>query len=48
MSSFYQELAQNHLTKAEALRQAQEKLLRNKNFSHPYYWSAFVLIGNWI
>ena len=20
--------------------------LKNKNFSHPYYWSSFTMIGN--
>ncbi|MDO8345604.1 MAG: tetratricopeptide repeat protein [Cellvibrio sp.] len=44
------------LSKAEALRQAQIKLLRgeirsNKNgekFSHPYFWAPFVMMGNWL
>ncbi|MFM6132600.1 MAG: CHAT domain-containing protein, partial [Sphaerospermopsis kisseleviana] len=35
-------------TKAEALRSAQLAILKNENFTHPYYWSAFVLIGNWL
>jgi CHAT domain-containing protein len=48
MSEFYQELANNKLTKAEVLRNAQLSILKNKKFSHPYYWSAFVLVGNWL
>ena len=48
MTNFYQELTQNKLTKAAAFRQAQLKLLNNEEFSHPYYWSAFVLVGNWL
>lgn len=34
------------LTKAAALQRAQRSLLEG-TFSHPYYWSGFVLIGNW-
>lgn len=35
------------VTKAEALQQAQKNLIADPAFSHPYYWSGFVLIGNW-
>lgn len=49
MSHFYQELAQNkNVTKAEALRRAQQTVLDVKKFSHPYFWSAFVMVGNWL
>ncbi|MDX2096668.1 MAG: CHAT domain-containing protein [Leptolyngbyaceae cyanobacterium bins.59] len=48
MPKFYDELLQKGLTKAEALRQAQISLLKSEDFSLPYYWSAFVLIGNWL
>jgi CHAT domain-containing protein/predicted negative regulator of RcsB-dependent stress response len=48
MSYFYQELATNNLPKAEALRHAQLKILHNERFSHPYFWSAFILVGNWL
>jgi CHAT domain-containing protein/tetratricopeptide (TPR) repeat protein len=47
MVQFYQELSKQDFTKAGALRQAQLKLLRNPEYSHPYYWAPFVLIGNW-
>jgi CHAT domain-containing protein/Tfp pilus assembly protein PilF/ketosteroid isomerase-like protein len=33
-------------SKAEALRQAALKLLRRKKYSHPFYWAAFVVIGD--
>jgi CHAT domain-containing protein/tetratricopeptide (TPR) repeat protein len=33
------------MTKAEALRSAALKLRRSR-YSHPFYWAAFVLIGN--
>ena len=48
MTRFYQELAKGGVTKAEALRRAQQAVLQSENFSHPYYWSAFVLVGNWL
>lgn len=35
------------LSKSEALRQAQIALLKSDLFHHPYYWSPFVLYGNW-
>ena len=48
VSQFYQALAQPQTTKAEALRQAQRSLLQNPNYRHPTYWSAYVLVGNWL
>ena len=42
MERFYNHLKQG-MSKAQALRQAQIEL-RSK-YSHPYYWSAFVLTG---
>lgn len=48
MTEFYRNLIQAKLTKAEALRQAQLSLLNNPQYNHPYYWSSFVLIGNWL
>jgi CHAT domain-containing protein len=48
MSQLYIELAKRTETKAEALRLAQESVLQNEDFSHPYFWSAFVLVGNWL
>ncbi|WP_424102757.1 CHAT domain-containing protein [Moorena producens] len=48
MTRFYQKLAKGKVTKAEALRQAQQELLQSEQFNHPYYWSAFILLGNWL
>ena len=48
MTEFYNELSNGELTKAEALRRAQIKILQTPEYSHPYFWSAFVLIGNWL
>ncbi|HEY9616233.1 MAG TPA: CHAT domain-containing protein [Microcoleaceae cyanobacterium] len=48
MVQFYQELAKPNMTKSEALRQAQLKLLHESSFKQPYYWAPFVLVGNWL
>lgn len=48
MTQFYQALKTPGTTKAKALRQAQLKLLQNPKYQHPFYWSAFVLVGNWL
>ncbi|WP_084555254.1 CHAT domain-containing protein [[Phormidium ambiguum] IAM M-71] len=48
MENFYKELSNSKVTKAEALRRAQQIVLQNQQFSHPYFWSAFVLVGNWL
>lgn len=55
MTKFYQELKGNEdnllitITKAQALQKAQKAVKENKDadYSHPFYWSAFVLVGNW-
>jgi CHAT domain-containing protein len=48
ITQFYQALKTPGMTKAKALRQAQLKLLQNPKYQHPFYWSAFVLVGNWL
>jgi CHAT domain-containing protein len=48
MSQFYAELASSQVNKATALRQAQLSLLKDPNYAHPIYWSAYVLVGNWL
>lgn len=48
MAAFYRSFNQPGVTKAEALRQAQLSLLKDPQFQHPYYWAAFVLVGNWL
>lgn len=48
MTKFYEELAKKEVTKAEALRRAQQAIFQDKRFSHPYFWAAFVLVGNWL
>lgn len=47
MQAFYTQLQSGNISKVEALRQAQISLI-NDNYKgrHPYYWAAFILIGN--
>jgi CHAT domain-containing protein/predicted negative regulator of RcsB-dependent stress response len=47
MSQFYQELVNSNIPKSEALRRSQTAVLQTEQFAHPYYWSAFVMVGNW-
>jgi CHAT domain-containing protein len=53
MTEFYLALAQGNLSKSDALRQVQLKFINEssynsnqKNYKHPYYWAAFVLVEN--
>jgi CHAT domain-containing protein len=48
MSEFYKQLNTAKLSKAEAVRQAQLYLLKQKDYNHPFYWAPFVLVGNWL
>ena len=49
MVNLYDQLSTGTVTKAEALRQAQLAVFNNPNFQQrPYYWAAFVLLGNWL
>jgi CHAT domain-containing protein len=48
MVEFYNRLLNSQTTKAEALRQAQLKLLSQPSYNHPFYWAPFVLVGNWL
>lgn len=50
MAQFYAALDKPGVSKAAALRQAQLSLLRSPQvqYHHPYYWAAFILIGNWL
>ena len=46
---FYQGIREGQgLSKAQALRAAQRTLKSDPNFSHPYFWSPYLLIGNWL
>ncbi|MFQ6118795.1 MAG: tetratricopeptide repeat protein, partial [Methanosarcinales archaeon] len=45
MKYFYQYLAEGK-TKTQALRLAKIKMINSK-YSHPFYWAAFILIGDY-
>ncbi len=47
MGHFYDRLSDPANSKAFALRRAQQKLLADDRYSHPYFWSPFVLVGHW-
>lgn len=48
MTRFYTQLRTAGSTKAEALRQAQLHLIQHTDFRDPFFWSTFVLVGNWL
>lgn len=48
IAEFYQQLLQPQVSKAEAVREAQLALIRSKEFSHPFFWAPFILVGNWL
>ncbi|MFB2839124.1 CHAT domain-containing protein [Floridanema evergladense] len=47
MVRFYQELLKGDVTKAEALRRAQLSLLKEDKYKFPYFWTPYVLVGDW-
>ncbi|BAZ21463.1 TPR repeat protein [Kalymmatonema gypsitolerans NIES-4073] len=48
VKKFYAEWYQNRVSKAEALRRAQQTLISSRKYAHPYYWAPFILVGNWL
>ncbi len=49
ITEFYRQLQHNPgLSKAEALQNAQKKLIAQDRYWHPAYWGPFLLIGNWL
>lgn len=47
-TEFYQQLQRPDQSKVRALQQAQVRLLADRRYQHPGYWSPFLLIGNWL
>jgi CHAT domain-containing protein len=45
---FYRELKDPAISRAVALQRAQIKLLDNPRYEHPGFWSAFLMINNWL
>jgi CHAT domain-containing protein len=48
MIALYQSLASANVTRAASLRTAQQALLKDPKYNHPYFWAPFVLLGNWL
>jgi CHAT domain-containing protein len=48
VSEFYRNLQDRQLSKAQALQRAQLAVQRMPQYRHPAYWSAYLLIGNWL
>lgn len=48
MDAFYESLTQPGVSRADALRNAQIALLQDPKYSHPIYWSPYILLGNWL
>lgn len=46
MRLFYDGMSKS-LNKAQAVREAQMTMIKNKKFKHPFFWAPFILIGNW-
>ena len=52
MQDFYKNLQKGNIAPSTALREAQLSMIRKPikqgeiNYNHPYFWSAFVVIGN--
>jgi CHAT domain-containing protein len=46
-SDFYKYYQQPGVTKAMAMQQAQQSLMKNEKLNHPVYWAPFVLVGEW-
>jgi len=47
MENFYENWQKKGMSKPEALRQAQLSLRRKTEYSHPFYWAGFQMIGDW-
>ncbi|WP_200867422.1 CHAT domain-containing protein [Leptolyngbya sp. Heron Island J] len=48
MVKFYNALKQPGTPKAAALQQAQLAVLQQEDYDHPFFWAAFVMVGNWL
>jgi CHAT domain-containing protein len=48
IGEFYRQLRDPAVSKAIALQRAQQKLLSDRVYEHPAYWSPFLLLNNWL
>ncbi|WP_084176670.1 CHAT domain-containing protein [[Limnothrix rosea] IAM M-220] len=47
MTRFYRNLLEDGLTAAAALKKTQREMREETKWSHPQYWAAFILQGDW-
>ena len=48
MTKFYGFMLQDNLTPAVALNATQKYMQNHSQWSHPFYWAAFTLQGDWV
>ncbi|NOQ36359.1 MAG: CHAT domain-containing protein [Methylococcaceae bacterium] len=48
MQNMYEIKQKKKLSKAVAVQQAQLIFLHSPQFSHPFFWGPFILMGNWL
>ena len=44
---FYRAMQETEGDKSYALQAAQNKMMEKSQYTHPKYWAAFILLGNW-
>jgi len=47
MKTFYTSMERDGKRPAEALREAQLSMMRDRVWSSPYYWAGFTIQGEW-
>lgn len=45
MIEFHKERRGSEMRSGDALRASQLKMIRNGEFTHPYYWASFIVVG---
>jgi CHAT domain-containing protein len=45
MSDFYEKMLGKNKTACESLKYARLEMIKNPRYAHPFYWSAFIVIG---
>jgi len=48
VAEFYRQLQDPSISRATALQRAQLKVIADPRYEHPGFWSAFLLINNWL
>ncbi len=48
ISEFYKQIQDRSVSRSVALQRAMLKLIKDQRYSHPCYWSPFLLINNWL